>query len=48
MFAPISAMKGDTIIVTGKAKYTIEIPNSKLFSDVKLDSIQKSIKIICD
>jgi len=48
MFAPISAMKGDTVIVTGKAKYTIEIPNSKLFSDVKLDSIQKSIKIICD
>jgi len=48
MFAPISAMKGDTIIVTGKAKFTIEIPNSKLFSDVKIDSIEKSIRIICD
>jgi hypothetical protein len=48
MFAPVSAMKGDTITITGKAKYTIEIPNSQLFSDVKIDSIQKSIKIICD
>jgi len=48
MFAPVSAMKGDTITITGKAKYTIEIPNSKLFSDVKIDSIQKSIRIICD
>ena len=48
MFAPISPMKGDTIIVTGKAKFTIEIPNSNLFSDVKIDSIQKSIRIICD
>jgi hypothetical protein len=48
MFAPLSAMKGDTITIIGKAKFTIEIPNSKLFSDVKIDSIQKSIRIICD
>jgi hypothetical protein len=41
-------MKGDTITIIGKAKFTIEIPNSKLFSDVKIDSIQKSIRIICD
>lgn len=48
MFAPLSAMKGDTITIIGKAKFTIETPNSKLFSDVKIDSIQKSIRIICD
>jgi hypothetical protein len=46
--APIYKMKGDTITIIGKAKFTIEIPNSKLFSDVKIDSIQKSIRIICD
>jgi hypothetical protein len=48
MGAPIYKMKGDTITIIGKAKFTIEIPNSKLFSDVKIDSIQKSIRIICD
>jgi hypothetical protein len=41
-------MKGDTITIIGKAKYTIETPNSNLFSNSKLDSIQKSIRIICD
>jgi hypothetical protein len=48
MGAPIYKMKGDTITIIGKAIYTMEIPNSKLFSDVKVDSIQKSIRIICD
>jgi hypothetical protein len=48
MSAPIYKMKGDTITIVGKAIYTLETPNSKLFSDVKLDSIQKSIRIICD
>lgn len=48
MGAPIYKMKGDTITIIGKAIYTLEIPNSKLFSDTKIDSIQKSIRIICD
>lgn len=48
MAAPIYKMKGDTLTIIGKAIYTMEIPNSKLFSDVKIDSIQKSIRIICD
>lgn len=48
MSAPIYKMKGDTITIVGKAIYTLEIPNSKLFSDIKVDSIQKSIRIICD
>jgi len=48
MGAPIYKMKGDTITIIGKAIYTLEIPNSKLFSDIKTDSIQKSIRIICD
>ena len=47
-FKTVPQMKGDTIIIVGKAKYTIETPNSNLFSDVKIDSIQKSIRIICD
>ena len=41
-------MKGDTITIVGKVIYTIEIPNSNLFSNTKTDSIQKSIRIICD
>ena len=48
MCAPIYKMKGDTITIIGKAIYTLEIPNSKLFSDTKIDSIQKYIRIICD
>ena len=48
MGAPIYKIKGDTITIIGKAIYTVEIPNSKLFSDTKIDSIQKSIRIICD
>ena len=46
--APIYKMKGDTITIIGKARYTIETPNSNLFSTYKVDSIQKSIRIICD
>ena len=45
---PVYKMKGDTINVTAKAIYTMEIKKSNLFSDVKVDSIQKVIKIICD
>lgn len=48
MGAPIYNMKGDTITIIGNAIYTIETPNSNLFSNTKTDSIQKSIRIICD
>ena len=48
MIAPIYKMKGDTITIVGKAIYTIEIPIDNLFSRLKTDSIQKSIRIICD
>lgn len=48
MNAPIYKMKGDTLTIIGKAIYTIEIPKDNLFSDFKIDSIQKSIRIICD
>jgi hypothetical protein len=48
MFAPVYQMKGDTITVVGKVVYSIEIPKDKLFSTIKMDSIQKSIRIICD
>jgi len=48
MDAPIYKMKGDTITIIGKAIYTLQIPKSKLFSDTKIDSIQKYIRIICD
>jgi len=48
MIAPIYPMKGDTITILGKLRYTIEIPKDKLFSTIKTDSIQKSIRIICD
>lgn len=48
MSAPIYKMKGDTITIIGKAIYRMEIPNSNLFSNDKMDSIQKSIRIICD
>ena len=46
--APIYRMKGDTITIIGNLIYTIEIPIDNLFSKIKLDSIQKSIRIICD
>lgn len=48
MFAPVLPMKGDTITILGKAIYSIEIPKDNLFSTIKIDSIQKSIRIICD
>lgn len=48
MAAPVLPMRGDTITIIGKLRYTMEIPNSKLFSTIKVDSIQKSIRIICD
>jgi hypothetical protein len=48
MAAPVYPMKGDTITIVGKAKFTIEIPVDELFSKIKIDSIQKSIRIICD
>lgn len=48
MVAPVYPMKGDTITIVGKLHYTIEIPTSNLFSTTKTDSIQKSIRIICD
>jgi hypothetical protein len=48
MSAPIYKMKGDTITIIGKVRYTIEIPVDNLFSKEKIDSIQKSIRIICD
>jgi hypothetical protein len=41
-------MRGDTITIIAKARYTIEIPVDNLFSKTKVDSIQKSIRIICD
>jgi hypothetical protein len=48
MAAPIYQMKGDTITIVGNVIYTIEIPIDNLFSRLKTDSIQKSIRIICD
>lgn len=48
MAAPVYPMKGDTITIIGKVRYTIEIPKDKLFSTIKIDSMQKSIRIICD
>jgi len=48
MAAPIYQMKGDTITIIGNVIYTIEIPIDNLFSRLKTDSIQKSIRIICD
>ena len=48
IMAPVLPMKGDTLTIIGKAKYTIEIPVDNLFSKIKSDSIQKSIRIICD
>ena len=46
--APIYQMRGDTITIIGNLIYTIEIPVDNLFSKIKLDSIQKNIRIICD
>ena len=46
--APVYPMRGDTLTIIGKAIYTIEIPVDNLFSKIKVDSIQKSIRIICD
>ena len=48
MAAPVYPMKGDTVTIVGKLMYTIEIPIDNLFSRLKSDSIQKSIRIICD
>lgn len=48
MVAPVYPMRGDTITIIGKLHYTIEIPTSNLFSTTKSDSIQKSIRIICE
>jgi hypothetical protein len=48
MAAPVYPMRGDTLTIVGKARYTIEIPVDNLFSKTKIDSIQKSIRIICD
>jgi hypothetical protein len=48
MIAPIYPMRGDTLTILAKARYTIEIPVDNLFSKIKIDSIQKSIRIICD
>ena len=48
MAAPVYPMKGDTLTIVAKAKYTIEIPVDNLFSKTKIDSIQKSIRIICN
>ncbi len=48
MVAPVYPMKGDTLTIIGKLRYTIEIPKDNLFSSIKTDSIQKSIRIICD
>lgn len=41
-------MKGDTITFLSKAIYTMEIPKDKLFSTIKIDSLQKVVKIICE
>ena len=46
--APIPLMKGDTLTITGKAFFSYAVPKDKLFSTPKLDSIEKSIQIICD
>jgi hypothetical protein len=46
--APIALMKGDTLTITGKAFFSYTVPKDKLFSTPKLDSIEKSIQIICD
>jgi len=46
--APIPLMKGDTLTISGKAFFVYGVPKDKLFSTTKIDSIEKSIQIICD
>jgi hypothetical protein len=41
-------MKGDTLTITGKAFFVYGVPKDNLFSTIKVDSIEKSIQIICD
>jgi hypothetical protein len=48
IIAPIPLMKGDTLTITGKVFFVYGIPKDKLFSQTKVDSIEKSIQIICD
>jgi hypothetical protein len=48
IIAPIPLMKGDTLTITGKVFFVYGIPKDKLFSETKVDSIEKSIQIICD
>jgi hypothetical protein len=48
IIAPIPLMKGDTLTITGKAFFVYGIPKDNLFSETKVDSIEKSIQIICD
>jgi len=47
VFAPIYFMDKDTATITAKLIYSIEIPKDNLFSTYKIDSIKKSIRIIC-
>lgn len=47
-FKTVPEMRGDTITLVGKAKYSIETKKDNLFSTFKIDSIQKVVKIICE
>ncbi len=48
VFAPIYFMNKDTATVFGTFIYTVEVPVDNLFFKIKIDSVKKSIKIICE
>jgi hypothetical protein len=48
IFAPVSTMKGDTVTVLANLHYTMEIPVSKLFSNIKVDSMQRVVKFVLE
>jgi hypothetical protein len=48
IFAPVYPMKGDTVTVLANLHYTMEIPVSKLFSNIKIDSMQRVVKFVLE
>ena len=48
IFAPVYPMKGDTVTVLAKLHYTMEIPVSNLFSNIKIDSMQRVVKFVLE
>jgi len=48
IFAPVYPMKGDTVTVLANLHYTMEIPVDKLFSNIKIDSIQRVVRFVLE